>query len=197
MKPLMVVLLLALASASGQSDPAQQSQADGGSRWKLERKTKDSQGCIFVNDAGNVYDTWWGNTCPQAMQFTIEWSGNRPPETVTYRTNGRPFVRHVTRRDVNGVLISEAPVEMGLGPKVDDVGIEKEDRGLGQTQLLLRNHQDSPVFVGGFISIQKDGKEVRRCELGIEILTSDRMPACVYMSGETYVPSLDAEKETN
>jgi hypothetical protein len=195
MKSLMVALLLALASASGQSDAAQQSQAEGGSRWKLERKIKDSQGCIFLNDAGDVYDTWWGNSCPQAMQFTIQWSGNRPQENLTYRVNGRPTVRHVKRSDLNGVLISEAPAAMGLGPKVERIEIEKQDLALGQTQIFLRDAEDMPVFVGGYISIQKDGKEVRRCELGIEIDSLGRAPACVLFSGESFTPKFTAERE--
>jgi hypothetical protein len=196
MKSLIVALLLALASASGQSDTAQQSQADGGSRWKVERKTSDSQGCIYVDRADDVYDTWWGNTCPQAMQFTIQWSGNRPPQNVTYRTNGRPFVRQVARADVNGVLISEEPAAMGLGPKMDYVQIEKKDLGLGQTQIFLRNAGDMPVFVGGYISIQKDGKDVRRCDLGMEIASLEQTAACVYFSGESFTPNFTAERET-
>jgi len=114
---------------------------------------------------------------------------------VTYRTNGRPFVRQLARADVNGVLISEAPAAMGLGPKMDDVEIEKKDLGLGQTQILLRNAGDMPAFVGGFISIQKDGKEARRCELGMEIESLDRAAACVYFSGETFTPNFTAERE--
>jgi len=196
MKSLMVVLLLALASASGQSDTAQHSQTDGSERWRVERKTKDSQGCIYVSDAGNLYDTFWGNTCPQAMQFTIQWSGNGPAQNVTYRTNGRSSVRHVARADLNGILISEAPAAMGLGPQVDYVGIEKKDLVLGQTQIFLRDAGDMPVFVGGYILIQKDGKEVRRCELGMEIESLDRMPACVYFSGESFTPNFTAERET-
>jgi hypothetical protein len=196
MKSLMVVLLLALASTDGQSGTAQQSQPDDSSRWKVERKTKDSQGCIFVSDAGNLYDTWWGNTCPQAMQFTIQWSGNGPAQNVTYRVNGRPSVRHVARADVNAVLISEAPAAVGIGPKVDYVEIEKKDLGLGQTQIFLHDAGDMPVFVGGFISIQKEGKEVRRCELGMEIESLERLPACVYFSGEGFTPNFTAERET-
>ena len=75
--------------------------------------------------------------------------------------------------------------------------IGKKDLGLGQTQLVLHNPEEIPVYVGGYISIQKDGREVRRCELGIFVQTSDRSPACVYFTGEGYVANLKAEKDTN
>lgn len=194
-KKLVVFLVLMAGCAIAQSDPQPQSQPAGHGGWTLERATKDSQGCIFVNDAGDMYDTWWGNSCPQPMQFTIQWSGHHAPQNTTYRTNGRPFIRHVTRADEKGVLISEAPIEAGLGRKVEDVTIEKNDLSLGQTQIFLRNPEETPVFVTGYISIEKNGKEVRRCELNMDIANSERMPACVYFSGESFTPKFTAEKD--
>ncbi len=144
-----------------------------------------------------MYETRWGNTCAGATQFTIHWSGNHAARDVTYRTNGRGSVRVVTRRDISGALIKEAPATMGLGAHSDAVHIEKENLELGQTLLYVVNDDEHPAFAGGYISIQKGGKEVRRCELKILIVGAGRTDACVYFAGEDYVSFLEAEQDPN
>jgi hypothetical protein len=101
----------------------------------------------------------------------------------------------VSRQDLNGALISEADATMGLGPKTPNVRLEERNVGEGQTLLSLVNGEGQPVFVGGWISIRKNGTEIRRCGLGILVQAVGRERACVVFSGEQYIYYLDSEKD--
>jgi len=160
---------------------------------KTERKLTDAKGCIYLSEAGNATFTYWANSCPEPMQFTIQWYGVSPPRNVTYRTNNRPYVRTVLRQDTNGALIDEAPAKTGLGAPTSRVRIEERNMGEGQTLVSLVNGEAQPVFVGGFITVLKGGHEVRRCLLNILVAVVGRERACVLFTGEQYVPVLVSE----
>jgi hypothetical protein len=200
MKVFLIAFLLLQVASQDLSGQKGQSQLSEGTwkvesgKWKIERRVPDTSGCIYPDGTGNAYSTYWGNSCPQGMQFTIQWYGNQPARNVVYRTNNRPYVRTVQRQDINGALISEAPATMGLGPHTDHVRIE-ETQMPQQTLLSLVNGELQPIWVGGFISVRKNGNEVIRCNLGILVEALGRERACVYFPGMTYVYVLDAEKD--
>jgi hypothetical protein len=76
-----------------------------------------------------------------------------------------------------------------------NVRLEERDMGQGQTLLSLVNGELQPVFVAGWISVRKNGQEVRKCGLGILFPEVGRERACVVFSGEQYLYNLDAEKD--
>ena len=56
------------------------------------------------------------NACAKALQFTIHWSGTKPPQDKVYRI-GPTESRQVSMLDANGVVTAENAPSFGIGPK--------------------------------------------------------------------------------
>lgn len=162
----------------------------------ISRQTKDSQGCIYIDSSPDQYTTLWGNICDRPMQFTIEWSGNRPAQKLIYHINSRSD-RQVARVDTKGVLIDEAPPRLGSGERSKLVEVRKKDIGFGQTMLMLANGEDHPVFIMGKIAISKNGKQVRACDVALLVAGSGQENACVLFGSEEFTPHFEAELDPN
>lgn len=137
--------------------------------------------------------------CNHPWQFSINWYGNSPPNVVTYRTNNGKsgFVRDVSRRDINGELISDGPATMGLGPSTKNFSMQEIPGPQGYKRLEIVDGEQQPIFTGGYISIRQGGNEVGRTGGSILIEPIRRWPVWNLSPSQTYVSVLTAEKDPN
>ncbi len=97
--------------------------------------------CVSYYGTGNATTVYVLNSpaCDYPVQFTINWYGNTPSHTVTYRTNvGRAnWPRPVARQDINGEIVSDARATMGLGPSTTHYSLQEVPVAQGFRHLEL------------------------------------------------------------
>lgn len=106
----------------------------------------EGEPCVKVSEPSTSAAIVVANTCQEAKQFTIKWSGSLPATTKTYRIRAKGS-RQVSKLDKAFELASEGSPSFGVG-RPGEVSVQEAPTSVKDiVQLRLSNEHSSFAFV--------------------------------------------------
>ena len=92
------------------------------------------------------------NVCGNDIQFTVQWSGSKPPATMTYRIPGG-MQRQIPMYDLTLAITTQGPPTFGIGPP-GDIDVElRNTPGPNNAALLALNRRNTFGYIHAKIII--------------------------------------------